>query len=147
MGLRRTKINPGFRLLAAGALFMFVAAQVLCFAHCSLGESRGEVTQGCCQAKPVPLCDGDSSSTPATQDPMPLSTCSTLMNAVWDSASAKVVIPELPLLYVATLNILAPTAPEPDLIYSREPWPAGWVFTPEVSLGPAHRSLAPPLLG
>ena len=143
--LRQKESSLLLRWMAGAALVIFFTAQVACFTHCHLGGVRGGVAQPSCHAK-TSHCHRCDSSTPAKQDPMPVSTCSTLMNAVSSSASLTVVAPELPLLYTLAPDFLAldTTAIEPLALFSREARPADWILTPEVSLGPAHRSLAPP---
>jgi hypothetical protein len=63
--------------------------------------------------------------------------------------------PALTAFQAHTLYLLAPvalaldaTAGAAESRLSRQAWtPREWVFTPEVCLGPAFRSLAPPFLG
>ena len=143
MRFRLKTLSPLFRWIAAAALVIYVTAQAVCLAHCHLGGFR--TTQPSCHAKSS-HCHRCDSSAPAKADPMPASTCLTLMNAVSSSASLTVVAPELPLLYTLAPDFLAlpTTAIEPLAFFSRQARPADWILTPEVFLGPAHRSLAPP---
>ena len=146
MRFRRKTLSPLLRMFAAATLVLFVAGQVVCFAHCHLGGRSGGATQPSCHAK-TSHCQGGDPSTPAKHDPMPASTCSTLKNAVPNSDSLTVVAPEFPVLYTLAFVLLTfeATAVDPNVLLLRAAWPAEWVFTPEVSLGPAHRSLAPPV--
>lgn len=58
------------------------------------------------------------------------------------------VAPQLHTLYLLAPMTIALDAAEVQLKarFSRQAWTRDWVFTPEVCLGPAFRSLAPPLL-
>ena len=71
-----------------------------------------------------------------------------LKNGITTTVSFSMDHPDFSLLYTIPLVLLPldATMSAPSALYSREAWPADRVFTPEVSLGPAHRSLAPPLL-
>ena len=59
------------------------------------------------------------------------------------------VAPQLHTLYLLPSMALALNATEvqPKAPFSRQAWTRDWVFTPEVCLGPAFRSLAPPFIG
>ncbi len=52
-------------------------------------------------------------------------------------------------LYVVASFSFAQDATEarPEAAFHRQNWTRDWVFRPEVCLGPALRSLAPPFLG
>ena len=151
MRSRQTTFSPLLRFFAAGALLVWVAAQVFCFAHCNFGVSHGDSTQPSCHASAPSQAhheDGDSSS-PAHHDSSGSVACSTLKSALADSGSVSLVHPDFRLLYALTpvALMLDITAAEPISPCSRQARPREWVFTPEVSLGPAFRSLAPPSLG
>jgi len=47
---------------------------------------------------------------------------------------------------IAPLVLAFELSDDADAAFSRQVPPRDWVFTPEVSLGPAFRSLAPPTL-
>ena len=142
MRSRQTTFSPLLRSVAAGALLVWVAAQVLCFAHCQFGVGHGGSEPPSCHAPaptPSPHDNGDSSAG---------ITCSTLKSALPGSGSAVLVQPEFPQLYTLAPFALSldVTATEPTACFFRQAKTLDWVFTPEVSLGPAHRSHAPPFL-
>jgi hypothetical protein len=146
MRLRKATLSPLLRSLAGLALLVFIAAQAMCFIHCHFGRGHGKSVgqpscHGSARAKPTP---GDR-DTPA---PTPTTTCSTLKNMLAGADSPTVVAPQLHTLYTLvsfslSLDVTA-RAPHPPIF--RRARSADRVFTPEVSLGPAFRSLAPPFL-
>ena len=145
----QTTFSPLLRTFAAGALLVWVAAQVLCFAHCNFGVGHGDSEEASCHGSaPTPAHhdDGDSSS-PTHDESSASAACSTLKTALLDSGATVLVQPNFHLLYTLTPAALAldATAVEPTASFSRQAWRRDWVFTPEVCLGPAFRSLAPPL--
>jgi hypothetical protein len=149
MRSRQTTFSPLLRFFAAGALLVWVAAQVLCFAHCNFGVGHGDSEQPSCHASTPSQAhheDGDSSS-PVHHDSYPNAACSTLKSALVGSGSGALVHPDFHLLYTLApvALMLDMTAAEPTSpSSSRQAKNRDWVFTPEVSLGPAHRSHAPP---
>lgn len=150
MRSRQTTFSPLLRSFAAGALLVWVAAQVLCFAHCNFGVSHGGFQQASCHGSaPAKACHDDGkSSGPAQQDSSASVVCSTLKSALVGSGVTALVPPDFHLLYTLAPLALAldVTAAEPTALLSRQPKTRDWVFTPELSLGPAFRSLAPPSL-
>jgi hypothetical protein len=148
---RPTKLSPLLRCFAAGALFVWLAAQALCFAHCNFGVSHGGSTQPSCHASaPSPEHhDNGDESAPSHQNSAGSVVCSTLKSALVGSGSAALVQPDFHLLYTLApvALMLDMTAAEPTSPSSRQAKARDWVFTPEVCLGPAFRSLAPPSLG
>ena len=150
MRSRQTTFSPLLRSFAAGVLLVWVAAQVLCFAHCNFGVGHGSSEQPSCHASapsPAHHEDGDSSG-PAHHDSSASAACSTLKSALVGSGSVALVQPDFHLLYTLApvalmldMTAAAPTSPS-----SRQAKARDWVFTPEVCLGPAHRSHAPPFL-
>jgi hypothetical protein len=69
------------------------------------------------------------------------------MNTLTTGDAPVVVVPEFFVLYFLTPTALAldATATAQKASLSRQANHRDWVLTPEVSLGPAFRSLAPPL--
>jgi len=138
--------------LAGVALVAFVAAQATCFVHCHLANARGGTatspSPSSCQSRCAAHCHRNATgSSPAKHDSMPVSACSTLMQVASDSVPLTVVAPDLPVLYVlqpSALSLLS-NALVPRAFFSRAAGPDDWILTPEVSLGPALRTLAPPL--
>ena len=144
---RQITFSPPLRSLAAGALLVWVAAQVFCFAHCNFGVGHSDSGEASCHGSAPTSAhhdDGDSSS-PAHHESSASAACSTLKSALVGSSAATMVQPDFQLLYTLAPLALDVTA-EPTVSYSRQPKARNWVFTPEVCLGPAFRSLAPPIL-
>lgn len=149
MRLRETTLRPLFRSVAAATLFGWQAAQVLCTAHCSLGVGDCETGDAHCHG---PLAsashhdDGDSPK-PAHDDTSTSAACITLKTALVNAGSLTLIQPDLFLLYTPPPFALAldVSAIEPEASFSRQAQPRDWVFTPEVCLGPAFRSQAPPI--
>lgn len=78
-----------------------------------------------------------------------MGSCSTLKNLASTSTTLTHITPEFAVLYVLAPFALAhdAIATEPNASNFRETNHRDRVFTPEVSLGPAFRSLAPPFIG
>lgn len=149
MRLRQTTLSPLLRSLAALALMVFVVAQAMCFVHCNFGGGHGDKAQPSCHGSPQHAAshDGDNDSAPSA--PSPTTACSTLETMLAGGDA-----PTLTAFQTHTLYLLAPVALaldateiQPDASFSRQVWTRDWVFTPEVCLGPAFRSLAPPFVG
>ena len=149
MGLRQTILSPLLRSVGALALVVYVAAQTLCFIHCNFGGGHGDSAPLSCHGAgaAAQAChdEGDASSPPV---PSPTMTCFTLKNTLVSGDATTLVVPHFSVLYLLTPCALAleATAPKPEAIFSRQANHSDWVLTPEVSLGPAFRSLAPPFL-
>jgi hypothetical protein len=146
MNLRRTTLSPLLRSLAALALTVFVVAQTMCFIHCHFGGGHGN-------SDAQPSCHGSAQTTGGQDDatpsaPSPTATCSTLKTMLAGGDAPTLVAPQLHTLYLLAPMTLALDATEvqPKAPFSRQAWTGDWVFTPLVCLGPAFRSLAPPLL-
>ncbi len=150
MRLRPTTFSPLFRSFATGTLLVWVAAQVLCFAHCNFGVGQGSSEQSSCHASaPAPAHhDGCESSAPAPKHSSGSVVCSTLKSALVGDGSVALVHPDFQLLYTLApvALMLDLTAAEATSSSSRQAKPRDWVFTPEMCLGPALHSLAPPFL-
>ena len=149
MRSRQTTFSPLLRSFAGGALLVWVAAQVLCFAHCNFGIGRGTSEEPSCHASaPSPAHHEDDDSAPSHHDSSGSITCSTLKSALVEIGSVALVHPDFHALYslAPVALMLDHTAARPTSPSSRQAKPRNWVFTPEVCLGPAFRSLAPPFL-
>ena len=147
MGFRQTAWSPLLRSFAAVALVAFLAAQTLCFIHCNLGGARGEPALPSCHVAASPgACHDKGDSSP--QGPT-TTTCFTLQNLVTSGDAPTLVVPEFSVLCLPALPTPALDVSSTELVasFSRQANHGDWVFTPEVSLGPAFRSLAPPFVG
>jgi len=149
MRLRQTTLSPLLRSLAALALIVFVVAQAMCLVHCNFGGGHGDKAQPSCHGSPQHAAshDGDNESAPSA--PSPTTACSTLKTMLAGGDSTTLVVPQLHTLYLLTPMTLPLDATEVRLnaSFSSQVWTRDWVFTPEVCLGPAFRSLAPPFVG
>jgi hypothetical protein len=150
MRLRETTLSPLFRCFAAVTLLGWLVAQVLCAAHCSLGVGHGDGEHASCHGSPPTTShhDDGESPTPAHDDSDATASCLVLKFVLPNGNALTLVHPEFHQLYTLlpfalTLDM---TVTEPEASFSRQAQPRDWVFTPEVCLGPAFRSHAPPLL-
>jgi hypothetical protein len=136
------------RSLAALALVVFVVAQAMCFVHCHFGGGHGERTQPSCHGSPQHAAshDGDDDSAPSA--PSPAAACSTLKTMLAGGDAPTLTAFQTHTLYLLSPVVLALDATEtqPQAAFSRQAHSREWTFTPEVCLGPAFRSLAPPSL-
>lgn len=149
MRLRQTSLSPLLRSLAALALMAFVVAQSMCFVHCHFGGGRGDEAQPSCHGSPKRAAshDGDDSSPPSA--PSPTAACSTLKTMMLGSDAPTLPAFQIHTLYLLPSVVLALEAGETQAqaAFARQAHSREWTFTPEVCLGPAFRSLAPPFLG
>ena len=148
MNLRKQTV--GLRPLASAVLLAWLTAMAFCAAHCSLGIGRGDSVQSSCHgpAASASHTEADHSSAPRDHRSESSCNCKVLKSALL-TGNAPVLVPPDPHLlcllppFVALYDSL-PAQPQTSLL--RQSWRRDWVFTPEVSLGPAFRSLAPPFV-
>jgi len=146
MRLRETRLNPFFRSVAAATLCVWLAALLLCAAHCDFGVCHGDEEHPACHGSGPSQShhdDGDSPA-PAHDDSSTTAACLTLKYALVSGSSPMLVPTELHVLYTVPPLALDVSAAEPASLHSRHAKSRDWVFTPEVCLGPALRSHAPP---
>jgi hypothetical protein len=149
MRLRPKAFGPLFRCFAAATLLTWIGAQALCQAHCIIGGCHDEGDDASCHSVNVAAShhgDDDHGSQPCDDDRCADASCQTLKSALVGNGALLLVAPELSLLHSVAPFVLTldATAIEPVASLSRQASPRKWVFTPEVSLGPALRSQAPP---
>ena len=137
-----------WRVGAFVALIGWITAFGICSAHCALGTASHI---GGTHEMELPPCHGGpaSSGSDAGSDPTPASSfCFTIKSLSFHVDSVLVNAPNAPALIEPALAALH--AAGSDLVASaqflRQSRPLDFVFTPEVSLGPAFRSHAPPVL-
>lgn len=149
MRLCQKTLSPLLRFLAGLALLVFVAAQTLCFVHCNFGTGSESGTLPGCHGSPQHAAaqGGHDGSEPSA--PSPTLGCSTLKTMLTGSDT-----PTLPVFQAHTLYLLSPLAfaldeaeIQPQAAFALQVRSPERVFTPEVCLGPAFRSLAPPFVG
>ena len=147
MGLRQTILSPLLRSVGALALVVYIAAQTLCFMHCNFGGGHGDSAPPSCHGTAKACHDGGGCPSPPNRS-RTTTTCFTLMNTLTTGDAPIVIVPEFFVLYVLTPSALAldATTTAQEASFSRQANHRDWVLTPEVSLGPALRSLAPPFL-
>lgn len=130
------KFRPALRLAAVGSLTLWLLAVAYCSADCQDGCSKPE------HILPAAAPGAGPHQSTSHDD----SLCDSLHSVCPISPALALVRPHFGL--AAILNFVSPaqTAASvlPEAPFSRQPPDRGWVFTPEVSLGPAFRSLAPP---
>ncbi|MDB6111271.1 MAG: hypothetical protein JWR69_3021 [Pedosphaera sp.] len=146
MTLNRPKqTKPGFRVLAAVCLLVWVSAVTLCSAHCAFGfgaEPKGHssvhgATASCCHH------GNKASSTPGSSAS---SSCLAFKSALSGGKALAVVQPQLHFAYALAAVIIIDGTDSAQTLAppSRQGQPNNWIATPEVYLGAATFSLAPP---
>ena len=141
-----TKISPAMRVIASVVLVCWSAALVTCWHFCA--------TRGCdrtakssaamsCQAHCAKKA-GDQSQT--SESPCGNSVCFTKQPLAAEKDFASGLQPSFSLAFIIGSLVVAFETPGPaEVVIARRAPPRDWVFTPEVSLGPALRNLAPPV--
>ena len=141
-------MRPVFRWLAAVTLFVWLGAQALCQTQCLFGECHSESTRADHHTTEVASAHHTGEHAPQPDNPQDdtEAACLTLKSALTSGGTPTLVAPHFPVLY--TLAALAAELDVADIelaaSFSREARLREWVFTTEVSLGPAFRSHAPP---
>lgn len=138
--------NWVFRSFAALTLAVFVAAEAMCFAHCHMGGGHDEESGTSCHGSGSAQAGHDEDAPPSSEHSS-MTACSTLQNLLNGNGALTLIVPDFHALYTLAPLALAldSTAIQPEARISRAARPRDWVFTPEVCLGPAFRSLAPPV--
>ena len=150
MSSRQTKPRPLLRWLAVLTLLVWTGAHVVCRAHCLTSECQDE--RNAASVGETTASDshhGDEhNSQPHHPDRSADASCDTLNSALTGHATALLVAPEFSLLYTLapTALTLDATALEPAASFSRQADRRDTLHTPEVFLGAAFHSLAPPVL-
>jgi len=144
MASRRTTLNPLLRSFAAATLLCWLGALVLCSTECFEGDSDHHAGH-----KEIASSHSDNDSTPDSDNHggHDNSTCDSLKTLVPKANNHALCKPDFGfwiLSFVSPPPALTMTQIEGPI--SRQPPDRDWVFTPVVCLGPAFRSLAPPVL-
>jgi hypothetical protein len=148
MTLRQTQFSPVLRSFAAATLLVWLSAQVFCAEICFSGSNASDAESSHCHAEAADSHhrDGDSSE-PSHPCPCGSVSCLTLKQALLTSKAPAAFHPALvPLYTLSALVLPLETADARIHATFRQTKPRDWVFTPEVCLGPAFHSLAPPSL-
>lgn len=150
MNLGRTTVHPVLRFIALATLLGWVGAIALCQTLCcpaSEAEHHPGTSDVHAGAAPVGEADhhhgNHHHNAPQKEEP---GFCSSLQSLTYSHNSIKIFKPALQPLYALTLELSLPHPEKNDVLASffRQRSRCNWVFTPEVCLGPAFRSLAPP---
>lgn len=149
MRLRQTTLSPLLRSLGALALVVFVVAQTMCFVHCNFGGGDGDKAKPSCHSSRQHAASHDGNDDSAPSHPSPTAACSTLMTMLAGGDAPTLTAFQAHTLYLLPSFVLALDAAEvrPQAAFGRQAHLREWAFTPEVCLGPAFRSLAPPFAG
>ena len=134
------KHSYGFRLAAVVAVFFWLLGQTLCLQHCAR-QAFAKGTHACCARKAA-----QPDKAPAGGGTM---LCGSLKLAKLETKTSLSEVATLPppSFNPVVLFVLPEAAIELGGPFSRRARPrVDWVFLPEVSLGAALRSLAPPAL-
>ena len=143
MASRRTTLNPLLRFFAAMTLFVWIAAVTTCSTEC-LGEDSHSESAHMEQAANTSGQSHDSDKNDNHDD----SVCVSLHSLATTSPNCVLAKPDFGLAFtldlISTAQLVA-VAPLKTIV-SRQSPDRQFVFTPEVLLGAAFRSLAPPVL-
>ncbi|HEU5395900.1 MAG TPA: hypothetical protein VFV81_01945 [Verrucomicrobiae bacterium] len=138
---RHGKSKPFLQFIAGAMLLVWVAALTACSSHCSCSCSPSEsanAMHGAAPHGPSPDSDHDHDD----------SFCRSLHSLSLPASGGTLAKPDFgstfALSFISTALLPAPARPEAPV--SRQPPDGHRVFTPELCLGPAFRSLAPPRL-
>ena len=139
MSLRQTKLNPLLRWFAGATVLVWIVASGFCSVEHFFGHAESDAAPASETADHSHDSDKHDDSEHSCCDSLkatPQLGSSTVLN---HPDFGKLLSPDF-LLLAQVLTFVQPEAP-----ISRQPPDRQWVFTPEVFLGPAFRSHAPPL--
>lgn len=157
---RQPKLRMSLRIWAVVSLVAWLGASVFCAGDALLGHPHGDGEGGHATASGQPHHAGSTATDSAAAHGHShdsdqgdghdeAACCSTLIGV--QQATSSLVLPTLDFARLASFHFvflsqtLAPSEPEGSP--PRQSSPRDWAFTPEVFLGPAFRSHAPPFLG
>lgn len=139
------QLRPFLRLTAAATLVVWLTALGFCTASDTPAIGRDNPAKDTCSDR----CNKEHSSAPAKPAcPSNCAPCDTLKTALLGATALKVMPPTLSVIHASPLVTLAFDAQivPPTASVFRHARLRERVFTPEVCLGPAFRSHAPPSL-
>ncbi len=138
---RKRKLKPVLRICAALSLLVWLAAIIACSTECR-GDSHSESAMDQVASSSSQSHDSDK------HDSHDDSICVSLHSICPTSPSPVLAKPDFGLAFtldfISAAQLIAPTQLEATV--SCQPPDLDKVFTPEVCLGPAFHSLAPPVL-
>lgn len=135
------------RVMAAVVLLCWSVALAVCWNHCASGTCEGRQATA---ADAPPSCHATTDADVPGSDSSDAAgnACFAKKPFAGERDGSALNAPLLSLAFLASdpAEILYELAAPPQAAPARQPDSSDWVFTPEVSLGPAFRSLAPPVL-
>lgn len=147
MSSRQTKLRPLLRWCGVLTLLAWLGAQALCQAHCLFGACPDETDGTSFHATAASSSHHGDEPASNHKEHGDDASCATLKSALSGNTTPLLIAPELSLIYT-----LAPIAFTFDATtiklaasFSRQIDRQNSLFTPEVCLGSALHSLAPPL--
>jgi hypothetical protein len=139
----RTNLGWLVRSLAAVTLLVWLSALVLCSVDCCVGDAD---CHSCHHDEQAAASHRDQAPDSDNHDGHDDSACVTVKTLVPTANSLALIKPDFGF---CTLSFILPlqvsTAAQIETSVSRQPPDREWLFTPLVCLGPAFRSLAPPV--
>ena len=143
---RRPTLSPLLRLLAAATLLVWLAALVFCSVDCCAGNFDCQPGHHDEQAA-ASHHDHDQAPDSDNHSGHDDSVCDSLKTVVHTANNNLLLKPDFG-FYVLSFVSLAQssTVAQMETPGSRQPADREWLYTPAVYLGPAFRSLAPPVL-
>ncbi|MEO7300228.1 MAG: hypothetical protein ABI042_16815 [Verrucomicrobiota bacterium] len=142
---KKTNLTVATRLGASLSLVVWLAAFLFCSSTCCIGESHCET--GHEQHGEASHHDHDQSPNSDRHGDHKDSFCDSLKSVVHTAGNQILSKPDFSFV---TLDFVSPshlvTVARLEAPVSRQGWRRNWMSTPEVYLGPAFRSLAPPVL-
>jgi hypothetical protein len=143
MNLHKSSFHPMLRAVAAATLGAWLVSQIVCFVHCTY-DGKSSTAQPSCHASANKPCHsaGNTPTKPSSSSGM---SCVSFAKILLSQSEAIVSPPELHVIYfIASMLSNEPNPIPAELAIPREHRPLKWALTPEMSLGPAFYSLAPP---
>ena len=142
----RATLSPLLRSLAGATLLVWLAAWVFCSVDCCAGDSDSQPGHHDEQAT-ASQHDHDQAPDSDNHSGHDDSACTTLKTLVPTASNLVLLKPDFGF---CTLSFVSPpqmlTVAQIETPISRQPPDREWLLTPEVCLGPAFRSHAPPVL-
>lgn len=144
---QKNKLTPATRLCAMTTLVVWLAALVFCSAECFFGGSQCQPRH---HEEQTAASHHEHEHAPDSDEhnDCPNTICDSLKNFVLSTSSSFVAKSNFSLTYVLNFvsSCTASKAAGSETPIFRQAWRRDWAFTPEVCLGPAFRSHAPPVL-
>ena len=148
MNSRQTKLRPLLRWCGVVTLLVWLGAQTLCQAHCLFGACQSEADGAGFHATAA-ASDSHHGDKPNSnhKEHADDASCATLKSALSGNTTPSLIAPEFSLIYTLTPTAFTFDATTIKLAASfwRQIDRQNSILTPEVCLGSALHSLAPPL--